>query len=220
MNVLKNICNKLFYKSADDKLALFLLSHINASSKVEKGIRISDSYKVTVKDSIYECGYSWCNVNGIDFKSNLFIKVYDKLGSIYHANLTKKVQEDILKEKIKKSLEFKIALQTHCGIEKILDIIAEKNENAKFSKGKMYISDNFFIAHSPTDIEDTYNINSVVINLKTLDVTMHRSYGAFTTYKRFEGKLQNLDNIQKYIDIVNKQIKEEYKNKQEFIKAL
>jgi hypothetical protein len=49
---------------------------------------------------------------------------------------------------------------------------------------------------------------------------MHRSYGAFSDYKKFEGKIKNLEEVQKYLDILNKQSHEEYKNKQEFIKTL
>jgi hypothetical protein len=220
MNVLRNIYNKLFYTSADDKLARYLLSHVNLSTEVSKGYRLYDSYIIIVNDVRYECRFNACQVDDIEFESKFFSKLYDRLKEIYYKNQLKTIQEDIQKEKIRKSIEFKLGLQTHGGIRKILDNIAEKNENAKFSKGKMYIRDGAFIAHSPTDTDDLTSINSIYIDLKTLEVTMHRSYEAFSTYKKFEGKIQNLDDVQKYIDIVNNRTTEEYKNKQEFVKAL
>lgn len=223
MNVLNKILNALCIPNTpDDKLAKYLISKVNKETVVERGQWMSDGYTFKMDDKKYECCYSLCYVNDLKFKSKYFNKLYDKLMHIHGLKLDREIITRTKMESLKRAIDFKLALETHGGIGKILEKINKINSETQSSyfSGKMYIDGNMFHAYSTTDENNRTHINSITINLKTLDVTMHRSYGAYSDYRKFEGKIKNLIDVQKYLDILNNQSKEEYKNKQEFINAL
>ena len=207
-------------KSVDDKLAKNLLNDINRFKDIQRGYGHFDA-SINFSYSGYRfeifSGYGKMYIPSmaepVSIKSKFLLKLQSKLKKIVEDKESKiylKKSQDLY---LQNTLEFQNAVKHHGGIGNIAEIILLNIQNPKsYWNGQIRLDKgNELVMLSPTNTTEYGRsiINTLIVNLNTGKTRLHKSYGAFTNHKQYDGILskEEILELDEYVSIAKETAK-------------